>query len=306
MYINKEFELQFEIEPLCLLDCLHCSSYNLKNVANRAYSDDDILNFLSYFRGPTHIYFTGGDPILYPNILNLCKQIKNHNKNISIGLYTSGNCNNMQPISISFATLLSEAGVNDCYLSIYSDTPYEHDFFTNSIGSHENTLCSVNNLALAGIHPKAHIVLTKYNIDKVDRLINFCNEANFSEIRFLKLIPSGKALINWYQIGTAFSHQDKIVESIMSQKELYGIPISVSGYPHIHPCRTMNNATKCQAGTNLLYINSVGDAYPCACTLDNNTEYNLGNISHPKKILQNLQLKYSRNFNDKCLKTTRM
>ena len=44
--MDKFFELQFEIETACLLDCIHCSSANSRLLAKRKYSEEDIDNEL--------------------------------------------------------------------------------------------------------------------------------------------------------------------------------------------------------------------------------------------------------------------
>ena len=76
---RRFYELQFEIENACLLDCVHCSSADMRRNGLRRYSDEDLLKFISLFMGKTHIYFTGGEPLLYENLLNLFTQIVTKN-----------------------------------------------------------------------------------------------------------------------------------------------------------------------------------------------------------------------------------
>lgn len=73
--MDKFFELQFEIETACLLDCIHCSSTNSRLLAKRQYSDEDILRLLDLYTGETRVILTGGEPLLYKHIFELCKQI---------------------------------------------------------------------------------------------------------------------------------------------------------------------------------------------------------------------------------------
>ena len=59
------WELQFEIETKCSLNCVHCSSFEMRQHKNRYYTDDDLINFIKLFETSLHIYFTGGEPINY-------------------------------------------------------------------------------------------------------------------------------------------------------------------------------------------------------------------------------------------------
>lgn len=299
--MNKNFELQFEIENRCLLDCVHCSSAEMRKSARRECSDDDIVAFISEFKGPVHVYFTGGDPILYDNLIPLCQSIKGSKSDVEIGLYTTGNCAHLQPISEEATLQLYEAGVRDCYLSMYSVSSEEQDTWTGTPNSHRNTITSVERLRMAGIQAKAHVVLSKINYLHIDDLIEFCKNVGFSEVRILKLTPSGNAVRNWYKIGLSLDIQNEIIEEIILKKDLYDIKLSFSGYPGLHPCRSLATAKKCQAGTNLLYITSSGDVYPCACTVRAPEKYKIGNISDIPSIFEYLSKYYSNEFNETCL-----
>lgn len=47
--MGKFYEIQFEIETNCLLDCIHCSSLNSRSLDGIEYSMDDILNMMKLF-----------------------------------------------------------------------------------------------------------------------------------------------------------------------------------------------------------------------------------------------------------------
>lgn len=297
----KRFELQFEIENRCLLDCIHCSSSEMRKSVKRKYSDDDVVAFTAEFKGPVHVYFTGGDPILYDNLIPLCQSIKERKADAKIGLYTTGNCMYSQPISEETALQLYKAGVRDCYLSIYSMLSEEQDAWTGVPNSHRNTIISAERLRKAGIQTKAHVVLSKINYLHIDDLVEFCKNVGFSEVRILKLTPSGNAIHNWHQIGLSLDIQNNLIGDMISKKDTYGIKMSFSGYPNLHPCRSLSAAKKCQAGTSLLYITSSGDVYPCACTVRAPEKYRIGNIADISKIFKYMSENYSYEYNETCL-----
>lgn len=282
--MDKFFELQFEIETACLLDCIHCSSANSRLLAKRQYSDEDILRLLDLFTGETRVILTGGEPLLYKHIFELCKQISLKSPLSKIGIYTTGNIENMRPIDESMAHQLKTLQVDECYFSIYSISAELHDIWTQRAGSFSNTIDSVASLKKAGISSKAHLVLNRHNINSVKEIIRFCELIGMDEVRILKLAPAGNAQINWDNISLPLSTQDNIIKQIVSSRNEFTISITVAGYPTIMPCRNFPNAKGCQAGMNLLYIDSYGDVYPCACAKANAEKFKICNIIEIEKL----------------------
>lgn len=298
---NKFYELQFEIETGCLLDCIHCSSLQTRALGIRKYTDEDILNMTHLLTGETYIYFTGGEPLLYDNLLSLCRKIISCRRFTFIGIYTTGNLKGLQPISEELARKMKLAGIIECYFSIYFDSQDEHDRWTKTVGSFVNTIESIKNVKYAGITPKAHLVLNSNNIQRIEEIISFCTKIGIEEVRILKLTPSGNAKNNWKEIGASIYEQNNIIREIISHKELYKIPISVSGYPEIYPCRAFDFSQGCQAGTNLLYIDSLGDIYPCACTKRNPLKYKICNIKELDRLKNYIDAMKGKECNRACL-----
>lgn len=298
---NHFYELQFEIEKACLLDCIHCSSADMRSKGMRSYSDEELLDFLSLFHGNVHVYFTGGEPLLYTNLTRLCAQITLENKHIEIGLYTTGNCVGRRAVSKDLSRNMAQAGIVDCYFSIYSDNEDEHDKWTETKGSFSNTLESIRILKNAGIIPKAHLVLTQNNQNKINQVIEFCQEIGMEEVRILKLTPSGNAKKHWEQIGIPIEVQNKLLRQLIPQKMNYSVKITLSGYPDLHPCRSWEGAVGCQAGINLLYIDSEGDVFPCACSKRNPARFRIGHITELAKIHQYITSREKNVNNDRCL-----
>lgn len=301
---NKFYELQFEIEATCLLDCVHCSSAQTRALGMRKYSDRDVLQMLDLFGGETYVYFTGGEPLLYPGFLSLCRKIVSNGKSTGIGVYSTGNLKGLQPISEDYAKEMKKTGIIDCYFSVYFDSQDEHDQWTKTTGSFSNTIKSIENLKTAGIAAKAHLVLTKGNIQRIEQIISFCKEFGAKEVRILKLTPSGNAQNHWNDIGISMDKQDAVMRKILTRKGGYGIPVTISGYPEIHPCRSFLQSQGCQAGTNLLYIDSSGDIYPCACTKRNPLKYKICNIKELGCLRDYLDDMEGKEYHQKCLNET--
>lgn len=299
--IEKGYELQFEIENNCLLNCIHCSSAGTRKTPKRLYADEDILRILPIFKGPLHVFFTGGEPLLYDRIIPLIKRISELRPNITIGLYTTGNIRGMQPLSHGMADRLKQAGVSNCYFSIYSNVEKEQDAWTNHEMSFQNTLTAIQRVHSVGISPRAHLVLTAQNIDKIYEIIDFCIQIKMDEVRILKLSPSGSAIDHWKEIGIPFDKQDAVIKQILQRRVEFPIKISFAGYPELTPCRSLPCAQKCQAGTNLLYVDFRGDVYPCACTKKFSETFKICHLSEVELLSDYVHSMKDTQYNENCV-----
>lgn len=297
------YELQFEIEHNCLLDCIHCSSVDMRKEGYRGYSDEDLLNFITCFQNPLYVYLTGGDPILYEGLLSLTSRIKSVNPNTKIGLYTTGINSNFSFITLDYALKMKESGIEECYLSIYSNDKKEHDEWTRKKNSFKNTIASVRILNQSNICAKAHVVLSEVNKNKIEQVIEFCYDVGFTEVRLLSLTPSGAAIKHWQDIGISLEEQNEIVKKLVNKKDEFSGKISFSGYPELHPCRPINGSYKCQAGSHLLYIDANGDIYPCACAKKYPEKYRICHITEKELIEKYIFQNKKSGFESQCFKT---
>ena len=282
--MNRFYELQFEIENKCLLDCIHCSSINSRSIENRRYDNNDILKMVDLFLGNIRVIFTGGEPLLYKNILVLCKQISDKLPLSELEIYTTGNILNKHYIDILIAKNLKQSGVKSCYFSIYSQNYKIHDKWTSKQNSFYNTLKSIEFIKSVGISPKGHLILNKDNYHDIRDVIYFCESIGIEEIRILKLAPIGNAKTNWDNISIPLDEQENLIKQLMLYKSEFNVPITIAGYPNLMPCRNISEAKGCQAGSNLLYINLCGDIYPCACTMNNQDKFRICNIKEIDKL----------------------
>lgn len=301
---NHFYELQIEIETSCLLNCIHCSSAISRKSGIRKYSDTALLNFISLFQNKSHIYFTGGEPLLNNNLFALSNKITTLFPSIHVGLYTSGNQFELTPISENLAIKMYQSNIKDCYFSIYSDVEHEHDLWTATKGSFKNTLESISQTMKNGIEAKAHLVLNRFNKNKLEQIIEFCQTLEMKEVRILKLTPSGTAKENWNSIGVSLDEQNQLIEQLILKQKEFSTKLSFSGVPHLFPCRSFINSYGCQAGNHLLYVNSSGDIYPCACTQQNPSKFKICNIHDLAQIKKYISEANYHSYNQTCLNDT--
>lgn len=83
---------------------------------------------------------------------------------------------------------------------------------------------------------------------------------------------------------TAFKERNLIdnYEESSEKKGFYKIIRLKPAAKSLPKCRGFLNSKGCQAGTNLLYIDTLGDIYPCACTKSDHLRFKICSIKERK------------------------
>ncbi len=276
------FEVQLELESACFLNCIHCSSQAMRR-STRTYSDEDVLRFLCYIPLPLEVFFTGGEPLLYPGLLALCSEVHEQRPDCEMGILTSGIVSEhgaLSPVSSVTLESLHRVGVNIAYVSLYSDTPAWHDEMTNKPGSFNLTVRAIQNMVQLGMDTRINLVITRQNVHRLPEIIRFASELGVGEVRPLKLVCHGSAAAHWAHIGLSDADYAQAVVELYQHRQNLPTRITVSSMPRLAPCRPVGRSEGCQAGKRLLYVALSGEVYPCAC-VKNNRAASLGNIREP-------------------------
>lgn len=277
-------EIHFETGDKCLLNCRHCSSMASKVGGEMEYSEKDISKLLQGIKEKKRIFLTGGEPLLYSNILDLFKYLQTQIDDIELGIFTSGivkDDGRLNSISEQFAERLAACGLKICYLSVYSHLKQEHDWMTNFPGSFNLLNKSIESLRKAGIEIRFNSVVTKKNMSSYGEIIKFAEHVGATEVRMLKLIEHGRARNCWQEIGITNEQYRATIEKVTNEKNK--IRITASGVVDILPCRCEWDFLTCPAGKKILYITKKGDIFPCA-SVKSNEKYRIGNITDEEII----------------------
>ena len=274
----SDFELHFELESSCILTCKHCSSW-AKKKETLQFDEKDILRLVKAVN-PSEIYFTGGEPLLFHDLLPLFSGISSQFPECRLGLFTTGIIQNngcLAPVGLDTLTRLYQSGLRICYVSLYSDEEYWHDYMTETAGSFEKTVQAIKNMHAVGIDVRINLVVTRFNAPQIRNIINFVSDLKVSEVRLLKLIQHGNASNYWDMIGISDQEYLQAINSIYSCRKSLGTRITLSSIPNLAPCRPIDNSCGCQARKKLLYVTLNGNVYPCAC-VKNDTAFLICNL----------------------------
>ena len=172
----------------CNLRCVYCMPEDKvyeNNLINDTLSFNDykfIINGLSQV-GIKKIKFTGGEPLLYPHLIELIKYYECNIDDISIT--TNG-------IGLNeIAYELKRSGLKSVNISLDSLKSYKYKSITRG-GNLTDVLKSINRCLELGIKVKINcVVIKRFNDDEVYDFIEMANYYPI-DVRFIELMPLGE------------------------------------------------------------------------------------------------------------------
>ena len=202
-----------EIIKTCPLSCLHCSAKSHINT-NKFIPFDELKKIVNqaHDSGVETFYISGGEPLLYPELKQLVKYIKD--LNISPVIYSSGALplgNTIIPIQKETLNNLENTGLDSIAFSIFSLNSKKHDEITNTPNSLKVLYATLKNAK--EIFYKTNIELSFMPLtdtwEEIDEIINFANTNGIYKLNILKLIYQGRAKESGI-ISRALSEKDEV------------------------------------------------------------------------------------------------
>lgn len=174
----------------CNLRCVYCMPEDKvyeNNLINNTLSFNDykfIINGLSQV-GIKKIKFTGGEPLLYPHLIELIKYAHYECNIDDISITTNG-------IGLNeIAYELKRSGLKSVNISLDSLKSYKYKSITRG-GNLTDVLKSINRCLELGIKVKINcVVIKRFNDDEVYDFIEMANYYPI-DVRFIELMPLGE------------------------------------------------------------------------------------------------------------------
>ncbi len=185
-YERKINYARISLTSICNLKCAYCSQYDGEKKYIPVQFYRNLIDVLSEL-GIEKIRFTGGEPLLNPNIVELVKYANAKDKIKDIAITTNG------VLFDKYLDELIESGLTRINLSL--DTTSK-DIYENLTGQDklEIVLENIMKARSKGLKVKINTVLIKGVTDvEVSKLLEFGDENNI-QIRFIELMPIGDNL----------------------------------------------------------------------------------------------------------------
>ncbi|XOB40626.1 MAG: radical SAM protein [Candidatus Nealsonbacteria bacterium] len=276
---SEHFILQWHITAKCPNQCLHCylrdpETYNSEINKELKFNDcikiiDDFSETVKRWDIIGRINFTGGDPLLRPDVFDLISYARR--KDLTVGILGNPEC-----IDFETAKKLKDLGVLRYQVSICG-MKETHDRIV-SPGSFERTLSAIDILNEVGLPPVVMFTVSKQNADELLEVIDLVVQKKVFLFGFTRLVPigSGKQLLD--DLLTPDEHrklllkvfkkykqleEDNCMTSFGKRDSLWALIYREKGF-----FKTVENDNKtiyggCAVGISSLAVLADGTVYPC-------------------------------------------
>ncbi len=228
------------LEPTrrCNLECRHC--YRIEDTKREEISLQRITNLLTELRQAGCLFLTisGGEPLLHPDFLDICRQA--HSLNMAISIFTNGTL-----ITESLIEQLAQLNIVDIHLSIYGVTSETHDSITQHKGSYNKTINAASMLKRHGLPVRFKYIMMKGNIREYKDMLGLAKQMD---------IP--------YDIDPIITPRDD-GDMAPTTLSLSNEDLGLIYKDVLPPATDSQTSTTCSSGRSYCAINSYGDVYPC-------------------------------------------
>jgi len=231
-----------ELTSACNLSCIHC-------YAAEGEPQGPPLNQLQWqgviaeaaSLGCKAVQFTGGEPLLYPELEKLIRFARKMGTQWRLEVFTNGTL-----LSEYWFSFFAEHGV-EVATSLYSSDPATHDKITRVCGSFERTVSAIKGLIRRGLKFRVGIVLMEENKDQAISTIDFLRALGVEPAQidydYIRPTGRGKGHICNRALSCACLPQEQKLRSVGRSK------------------RGLSGGQTCWAGK--LAVSTNGGVYPC-------------------------------------------
>lgn len=247
------FSTYFAVTDQCPYNCSHCSyGKHVKGSLDTQKAIEVIEQIKSI--GTITIGFTGGEPLVRDDIVQLVKSVGDDTASI---MFSTG-----YNLTSELAKELFDAGLDCMTIGIESDNPEEHDRTRCVSGSFETATNAIRMSLDAGIYTAISTVASrdKLNSGMLERLAEFAKTQGVHEFRILEPIPTGSLSEHDEEILTA--DESKQIAKFHKQWNRRGEGPAITSFAHLESDETFG----CGAGFHHLFVDAVGNVCPCDLT----------------------------------------
>lgn len=256
----------WEVTAACNLRCRHCHADG-GPAAEGELSTEESLRLIDQVAAIEEfrmLVFTGGEPLVRPDILELSRYAGNLGLTVSIAT-------NATLLTPALARQLKEAGVVNIAAGIDGATPETHDFVRGK-GCFGRTLKGIEAARAAGLDLQLNITVMRPNYDEVPRLLDLADDLDAQIVLLYHLVPAGRGGEEGLEVTR---EQYAELMRFVKQRQRSGRPVieptcAPQYFPYIlganghRPGRLAEMAFQgCVAGSGLCYIKANGDVWPC-------------------------------------------
>jgi radical SAM protein len=185
------FTIAWEVTRACAYACVHCRADAQHTRDPHELSTDEakaLIERLAAFGNSPILIFTGGDPMMRPDLFELIACANER------GLRCS-----LTPTATALPTVerlnkAREAGIRRVALSLDAPRPEVHDDFRKVPGSWQRTMAILHRAHDVGLSVQVNTTVAKHNVEILHEMVPFIQEVGAVQWSVFFLVPTGRAM----------------------------------------------------------------------------------------------------------------
>ena len=272
--------MTFAVTYRCQLHCAHCSAaYHLNNKLKELSTEEAkrLIDESERF-GVTIIAFTGGEPLIRPDIYELIAHV-DQNKALPL-LFTNGLL-----LTDENVKKLADAGLYSLFVSLDSPIPEEHDRLRGMPGLFDLAIAGIKRAKERGIFVGISSYASRSGTEKgmYKKMYRLAQKLGVQNLLLFDSVPTGRLLHDTSEVLT-----DKQREEIAKFSEIifsHDIIPPLSSQAWQNSFEAYLGGFGCLAANIQYYVSAYGDVTPCDFT-----PLSFGNIRNEplKKIIRRM------------------
>ena len=288
-YDDNPFIVIWELTRACELKCLHCRAEAQFRRDPRELSFEQGKALIDDIKtmGNAMLVFTGGDPLMRPDVFDIAKYAID--KGVRVSMTPSATPN----VTKEAMQTAKDIGLSRWAFSLDGPTAEIHDHFRGTSGSFDLTMNAINYLNELEMPLQINTVVSNYNLHALDEMAALVRELNCVLWSVFFLVPTGRGqtkdmispaehekVFRWlYKLSkevdfdiktTAAQHYRRVViqsKQREHKKEGYGeVPIQYQQALMNGTTGTINGLGRAPKGVNdgngFIFVSHTGDVYP--------------------------------------------
>ncbi|GAB1411172.1 heme b synthase [Desulfovibrionales bacterium] len=266
--------IAWEVTRSCNLACKHCRAEAHLEPYEGELSTAEAKALIDTFPqvGNPIIIFTGGDPMMRPDVYELIRYATD--KGLRCVMSPNGTL-----ITEETAQMIREAGVQRCSISIDGPDAVSHDEFRGVPGAFDASMRGIELLKKAGLEFQINTTVTRANLGSFKQIFDLCERIGAAAWHIFLLVPTGRAAQLGAEVITAQEYED-VLNWFYDFRKTTTMHLKATCAPHYY--RIMRQRAKeegvavtpenfgldamtrgCLGGTGFCFISHVGQVQPC-------------------------------------------
>ncbi len=266
--------IAWEVTRSCNLACKHCRAEAHPEPYPGELDTAEAKALIDTFPevGKPIIIFTGGDPMMRPDVYELVAYA--HAKGLPCAFSPNGTL-----ITAELAEKIRDAGVDRVSISLDGADAASHDAFRGVPGAFEASLRGIGFLKQAGVPFQINTTVTRNNLHSFKEIFQLCERLGAAAWHIFLLVPMGRAAGLADQVITAQEYED-VLHWFYDFRKTTNMHLKATCAPHYYRIMRqraheeglavtpetfgMDAMTRgCLGGTGFCFISHTGQVQPC-------------------------------------------